>query len=337
MQAQNSPLIVVYHEDCIDGAASAWIIAKAHSAENPDLQGKVTYIPYTHADKGVAEDKIRASLSSNAKVYFVDITPEKYFLDELISFAGSIHILDHHQSAVARLDGYKNTPKLEILLDPAAASASKMIWQHFFPKEKAPAVIDLINLMDGGSAGLKTPQDFAAAALVDSQDIRTTERAFKTLHGLAKLSFNDMAKKGKHIAADQEAKIDKLLENAPLVKLQLLPETDPVDVPIVNADIRHFGRAISERLVDLGKKNGVNAAFIWSMQKNGAVSMSIRTDGNPDASKIAEHLCKTMGATGGGHKDAAAVHFSSLFEFARHMPIKAAKPADIKPGQPKYA
>ena len=331
------PLVIVYHADCIDGAASAWIIAKAHGLEDADSQKKVTYVPYSHAAPTEAADKIRQAVATGSEIYFADITPEKHLLNELISSGQHIHLLDHHMSAAAELADYKGTPQLEIHIDPDAPSASKMIWSLLFPKEKAPAVIDLINLMDGGANGLRTPHDFAAAALVDSKNIHTPEHALHTLRGLAKLSFNDMAKKGKNIAADQEDKIDRLLANAPTVQVQLLPEAKHVNVPIINGDIRLFGRQISERLVELGKKSGANVAFIWSQQKTGAVSMSIRTDGDPDASKIAKHLCKTMGVTGGGHKDAAAVHFHSLFEFARQMPMQAAKPAPIRPEPPSPA
>jgi len=326
--AQTEPVIVVYHADCIDGAASAWIIAKTIKDKN------VTYIPYAHADSAASEDKIRSALVSGAEIYFADLTPEKPFLDELLSLARKVHILDHHQSAAARLAGYKDTPHLKIHINPESPSAAKMIWQHFFPVEKAPAIIDLISLMDGSGSGLQTPQDFAAAALVDSKYIDTTERAFNTLRGLAKLSFNEMAKKGRPIATDQEARIDEFLKNTSSAQVQILPDTEPVNVPIVNGDVKLFGRQISERLVALGKKSGVNVAFMWTIQKTGTVSLSIRTDGAPDASKIAEHLCKTMGATGGGHKDAAAVHFSSLFEFARQMPIRPSKTFENKHNPP---
>jgi hypothetical protein len=320
-------LVVVYHADCIDGAASAWIIDKAKGGKD------ITYIPYDHADHAASENKIRAALQPDTEIYFADLTPKKHFLNELIIAGRNIHILDHHKSAAEMLKDYR-APNLNIHVDAAAASAAGMIWQHFFAAEKAPDVIGLISLMDGSGAGLKTAQDFAAAALVDSKDIGTTERAFDTLRGLAKASFNEMAKKGSGLVADQTAEIDKLLENAPFVQIQILPDTKPVNVPIVNGDVRNFGRQISERLVDLGKKAGANVAFIWSLQKTGAVSLSIRTDGNPDASKIAAHLCKITGATGGGHQDAAAVHFLSLSEFTKHMQIKTTKSFENKQNPP---
>ncbi len=336
-QAKN-PLIIVYHADCIDGCAAAWVVSMAQDAKT---KNNITYVPYEHFNSVPAKDKIRAAISSGAELYFVDITPAKHFLNELMSSPKlkAVHILDHHKSAAKALKDYKapvtgnNTPALEIHIDPVQSSATKMIWEHLLPAEKPPAIIDLIALMDGSAEGLKTPEDFAAAAFADSKDIRNIDRAFKTLRGLAGLSFNEMAKRGAPIVEDQTARLNDLLENAPFVRLQILPDTEPVNVPIVNANVRHFGRQISGRLVDLGKKSGTGVAFIWFVQKTGAVTLSIRTDGTPDACAIAAHLRHTMGITGGGHQDNAAVHFSSIFEFAKHMPVQTAKPA-VKPPAP---
>src|SRR5690606_2001300 len=119
--------------------------------------------------------------------------------------------------------------------------------------------------------------------------------------------------RGRHSSHDKDTKIEKLLEGVNIIPLQILPNTAPVPVAVVNGDVKQYGRKISEKLVELGKKSGGNIAFAWYMQKNGTVSMSIRTDGEPDAAKVAEHLRKTMGVTGGGHAGAGAVHFASLF------------------------
>ena len=340
------PLVVVYHADCIDGAACAWGVSKAWGAD-AKTDHNVTYIPYGHHDTDEAERKIRAALKPDAEVYFVDVAPSPALLDELMTAdqdgkakAAAIHVMDHHKSAAAMLKDYAppettgTAPKLEILIDESKTSAARMVWEHVMPDEAVPPVLDVINLMDGDAAGLTTPMDFAAAALVDTRDISTIDKALISLRGLAKLTFNDMAKKGKFIAADQNTKINKLLANAQFVTMQILPDTDPIAVPVINGDVKQFGRQVSERLVSLGKQTGSGVAFAWFMQKNGSVSMSIRTDGSPDAQLIADHLKQTMGVTGGGHAGAGAVHFSSLFEFARqmpfHMPQQTTKP-DILP------
>ena len=77
-------------------------------------------------------------------------------------------------------------------------------------------------------------------------------------------------------------------------------------------------------------------AFAWYVQGNGSVTMSIRSDGDPDASKIAELLCTNRGARGGGHKTSAAVHFTSLSQFAEVIPLYTLEQMNqLKKRQPK--
>jgi len=324
------PPVIVYHADCIDGAAAAWVIGKAIAA----ARRNATFIPYDHADHAGSEARIRAALKTGDTVYFADIAPEGDFLDALLAAGNDVRIFDHHKSAAPNIES-RAAANLCICFDPAAPSAAGLVWRHFYPEKKPPDVIGLIDLMDGAASGLKTQKDFNAAALVDAQDIRTPQRARETMRKLAKLKFNAMAKKGAPIAADQNNRINKLLAHVPTVRIQLLPDTPARAIPIVNGDIRHYGRTISERLVNCGKKNGAPAAFMWALQKNGTVSLNIRTDGTPDASEIAKHLSKIApDLTGGGHKDAAVVHFPSLEDFARLMPTQPAPATKIRPKPP---
>lgn len=353
MQAREDkkPLVIVYHADCIDGAACAWTVAKAWGAVDEKLSTRpaqpsnVTYIPYAHHDVDAAEQKILSALTPDAELYFVDVAPTSTFLDTLMTpdengqaQIKKIHVLDHHVSAVDMLADYKapvapvgsTVPALEMKIDNTRTSAAAMVWEHMFPNEKIPDVFHVIDKMDGNAAGLTTPQDFSAAALVDTFDITTVEKSFHTLRNLARMTFNDMARRGRHIAHDQDTKIERLLEAANIIPIQILPNTAPVSVPVVNGDVKQYGRRISEKMVELGEKAGSNITFAWYMQKNGTVSMSIRTNGEPDCAKVAEHLRNTMGVTGGGHAGAGAVHFSSLFEFARQMPFKHAPQTDTE-------
>lgn len=329
------PLIIVYHADCVDGAACAWTVAKAHGVDRkPEEQKNVKYIPYAHHNAAAAEEEIRQSLKEGGQLYFVDVAPNRGFLDELMTpddngraKVAGINVMDHHHSQVRDLKDYQPPagegaqPSLKLHLDSQLRSAAHMVWQDMMGSKPAPDVFEVIDRLDGAATGLITPQDFAAAAYVDTQDITTPAKAFETLKGLAKYTFNEIAAAGKSMLRDQEIKIDKLMMNLSYINLQVLPGQPEVPVAIVNADVKQFGRGISQRMTEEGQKAGSGVALAWFLQKNGAVTMSIRTSGNPDASAIAEHLRTTMGVTGGGHLGAGAVHFKSLFEFARQMPF----------------
>jgi nanoRNase/pAp phosphatase (c-di-AMP/oligoRNAs hydrolase) len=323
MHLAKKPLLIVYHADCIDGAAAAWVIGQAKNEA-------ISYVEYNHDDPVRAEEKVREALGEHTDLIFTDVTPNKKFLEELLADGKIIEILDHHKTAAQQLKDI-NHPNLTVHLDPDAPSAAKMAWQQFFPEQAPPPVIDIIDQMDGGGHGLNTPEEFAAASYVDAKDIETPEKAMRALHGLAKMTFHEMAKKGHVLTAAQDTEINHLINNAVRVRVQLLSGMTPVDVPIINADIHVCGRQISSRLVELGASAGVGVAFAWSIHQTGAVSLSIRTNGTPDASQIADHFRHTMGVTGGGHKDAAAVHFASLAEFAKHMHLHTASPKPPAP------
>ena len=325
------PLVIVYHADCIDGAACAWGVAKAHGIDRVK-DANVTYIPYAHHDVEKAEEKIRAAMGENVKVYFVDVAPTPKFLNELMTpdtsgkaKAESIRVMDHHESAAKDLRGYTppvvtgDQPKLEIQIEERRQSAALMVWQKMMPNEPIPAVLGMINKMDGDARGLLTPHDFAAAAMIDTRDISTPWKAFSALRGLAAITFNEMATRGRPMVRDQDRRIKRVLENSYIVPLPLLDGQPPQKVLMVNADVKQFGRHISARLIEAAKEQGADVSFAWFLQKNGTVTASIRTDGNPDASEIAANLRKTMGVTGGGHDGAGAIHFPSLFDFARHI------------------
>ncbi|HYD18997.1 MAG TPA: hypothetical protein VEF76_11010 [Patescibacteria group bacterium] len=335
MAEKDGKLVVVYHADCIDGAACAWAVAKSHGFDK-QKDANVTYIPYAHHDVEKAQEKIRAALGEDAKVYFVDVAPTPKFLDELMTSradgsakAASIEIMDHHETAGKDLKGYKAPasdgahPVLSVQIEERRMSAALMVWQKLMPQEPIPAILGMIDKMDGDARGLLTPHDFAAAAVIDTRDISTPWKAFSALRGLAGITFNEMAKRGRPIVRDQDRRIRKVLENASTLMLPLVAGMPPQQVLMVNADVKQFGRHISARLIEAAKDQGADVSLAWYVQRNGTVTVSIRTDGSPDAGDIAINLRKTMGVTGGGHEGAGAVHFANLFDFANG--IKAAQ------------
>lgn len=334
---QNRDLVVVYHEGCIDGLASAWAL---HQKWGYEQHTTITYLPYGHHKIAEAEQNILSALTPDTELYFFDVAPEKKFLDTLLSpdadtkqKTAAVHILDHHKTAADELTQYTapvtasfTAPHLDIRIDESRLSASRMIWEIMQPGKPVPAFIEMIDKMDRGE-GLVTEDDFAAAAFIDSGKIIPVQQAFNTFSRLSKLDAAQMAAEGRKIYEDQKNRIEGLNVNLLYAELEILPDSPAVRVPIINANVQNFGRSINNFLRDLGCQSGAGAAFAWHMDGNGCVTMSIRTNGTPDASKIAEHLCKTTGVTGGGHDSSAAVHFASLQDFCSKIKLEPAKPS----------
>lgn len=332
MAKANRHLIVVYHESCIDGLASAWAFDLKWG---PDPNVHVSYIPYGHHNIPEAQEQLRKEMVNGSEIFFVDVAPTKQFLDELMTPTASklpplkaVYVLDHHKSAGEALAGYSppansDAPKLDIHIDAHHPSAANMVWDILLPDRKKPAFLEMISKMDL-SRDIKDDQDLAAAAIIDSRNIRTVADAFSSFNEIAPMSKQEMVEAGMNVLSDQQNRINKLTDNIMYTRLTLLNEKlqeESIWVPVINADVQNFGRHISDYLRAQGDRTGMGMAFAWYVQGNGTVTMSIRSDGDPDASRIAEILCDIPGVKGGGHKTSAAVHFSSLKQFMALMPL----------------
>ncbi len=333
---KNRHLIVIYHVDCIDGLASAWAV-HCKWVNDPDVM--LDFVPYGHHNIEVAENIIRKYLREENKatmidVVFVDVAPTHAFLTELTTAparATRVIIADHHKSAAIALKDFQapvgeGVPEVIIQIDATHPSAANMAWDYLFPDTPAPIFFQLIAKMDLGQNLLETEDDYAAAALVDSKNITNIETAFQSFDALTHLTFTDMVALGRNILNDQDTRISKLDDNIMYTPLALSQDGENAKwVPIVNADVQNFGRFISTWLVQLGTKSGAGIGFAWYVQGNGSVTVSIRSDGTPDASVVAAHLCEKFEIRGGGHSTSAAIHFPSLQTFCTHIRLYSAE------------
>ncbi|HRJ67492.1 MAG TPA: hypothetical protein PLW48_10175 [Alphaproteobacteria bacterium] len=330
----NRHLLVIYHMDCIDGLASAWAV---HCKWGGDADVRLDYIPYGHHNIEEAENTIRGHLAGEGiaetmDVVFVDVAPTRAFLTELLTppaRAARVVVADHHKSAAEQLQGFAppagdGVPELHLRIDAKHPSAANMVWEYLFPDTLPPVFFKLIAKMDLGQNLLESENDYAAAALVDSKNITSIETAFQSFLAMSHLSMEDLVALGRNIMHDQDTRISKLDDNVMYAPLQLAEGAAPVWVPLVNADVQNFGRYISTWLVQLGEKTQSGLGGAWYVQGNGSVTISLRSDGAPDASAVAAYLCKAFGIRGGGHSTSAAVHFSSLAAFQQHIKLHSA-------------
>lgn len=327
MPADQRHLIVAYHQDCIDGLASAWAVEQKYK---DDKNVKITYVPYGHHQQDVSEKQILQAALPGSEILFVDAAPRPEFLKKLLSSQASlIRVIDHHKSAYEVLKDFK-APNLQLEMDIDHPSAALMVWERLHPGKPVPDFIQMVARMDV-QTDLRTPHDFAIAAYIDSKSIRTVEDAFRSFADLAAMSLSEMTLEGSGLYRDQYNRITKLGDNVMYTQLPHHEDMQGLWIPVVNADVQNFGRSISQYLRELGEKTGADMAFAWYMQGNGKITMSIRSDGSPDASHIARHLCEKHGAQGGGHGTSAAVHFASLMDFYGCIRLSQTPAEDLRP------
>lgn len=122
--------LCIYHNNCADGFGAAWVVRRA-------LGEHVEFHPGNHGD--VPPD-VRGRT-----VVIVDFSYKRAVLLEMAREATSITILDHHRSAEKDLVDLPGNVTTEFDME---RSGAMMAWDHFFPGETPPALIEHIQDRD---------------------------------------------------------------------------------------------------------------------------------------------------------------------------------------------
>lgn len=326
-------ITVFYHHPCLDGSAAAWVF---HKKWGGDKNISLRFVPLAHGDPEAQARKILDNAGADTELFFLDMSPGEALLDRLLTpddsgaaYARSVTLIDHHASNAEDLKDYKaprsegfTPPELRMVLDARAPAASVMVWKELFGAQAPPDLMNWVGKIDSPS-DLHTSEEYAVAAFIDSKDITTPELAFASFDAIEKMPVDEMVHHGNAIQADQLNNIKKLYSNMLYAQLELMPGAGRMWMPVVNADIQNFGRRISEALVEEANKGtSVGVAGVWFVKGDGTVTMSIRTNGLPDAGQVAKHLGATIGVAGGGHMTDAAVHFRDVAQFFANVKLR---------------
>ncbi|MBI1301202.1 MAG: hypothetical protein GC137_06020 [Alphaproteobacteria bacterium] len=341
MAEEKRKIVVFYHDNCIDGAASLWCFQHKYDGD-PNVE--LTAFALSHGDAEERDKIIFKNIYADSEVYFVDIAPSEDELKKLFSpkegegkdkeepWAKNVHIWDHHGSEIKRLNkflrgrrpgpkDFEKKPSLDKILDKDAPAAVGIVWKQLFPNEDMPEFLRFVEKMDR-STGLRTTEDRAVAASMGSKNISGPDQIRQTFNKFSGMDLKQIEQEGHAIRSAQLNEMTKLQNAFIHTCLQVLPGTDPVWVPIVNTNLQMHGRGIHETMVEEGRKGpGPGIAMSWYVDGGGVVQLSVQTDGTPSAAKIAQHLAETIGASGGGHDEMAGVQFESLEQFFKGVPL----------------
>lgn len=276
----NKKILVLYHGNCMDGFAGAWVAWKKFGDEASYLAQERTSIP----DIEIFKDK---------EVYVIDYSFTK---EQMLSFekvSKKFVCLDHHISAKEAVQSLK-----DYVFD-TAYSGSYLAWKFFFPEEKVPLLIEYISDSDTWTHKLADYED------INAYIYRDTEKSSEFLY------FEDLSKElSSSEGLDRAKRIGKLFREAHEKRVSIyekkaeLINFEGYDIYAVNAprDIR------SELGHRLAKKTGL-FSMIFSYEK-GIWKCSLRGVKDFDVSVIA------IKHGGGGHKNAAAFAMKTEFPIA---------------------
>jgi oligoribonuclease NrnB/cAMP/cGMP phosphodiesterase (DHH superfamily) len=267
-------MLVIYHNNCLDGFAAAWVTKQHLVNQNPE------FFAATHGDPPPDV--------TGKDVYIVDFCYPRTVLLEMADRAKSILILDHHKSAQADLVGLTH-PKIMSVFNMEKSGAG-LAWDFFFTTYKRPKIIDHIEDRDLWT--FKHPKTKAINAALFSYPYD-----FSVFTHLATVNPETLYTEGQSILRKQDKDIRELIATAVTVG-----RIGGYIVPVINApymwgsDAAHL---LCDREIAIAKEQfkPLFAAYYWDSATHR--NFGLRSVGEFDVSQVAS-LYK-----GGGHLNAA--------------------------------
>lgn len=257
---------VFYHSKCYDGFGAAW----AHHLLIPE---EAEYHPVAYG--------YPAPNVSGKRLYIVDFSYPPEQLDALAGKFDSVTVLDHHKTAIEKLEGYSN-PKVSLTLD-TKKSGALLAWEHFGGTESltnARSLIQHISDRDLWEFKLDNSKLIHKALVSYPMDFEVWD----------KFEVTKLAVEGVALARMYERLVSNICEGAFIRKI------DSSEIHVVNTSIAWS--EVGHKLLDLYACDPFVASFtvfedqvMWSLRS--------RTRSGFDVSAIA----KKFG--GGGHENAA--------------------------------
>lgn len=267
--------IVVYHKNCRDGIASAWVFYQKFGED-------AEYIAAEYGND-VPEYITQHPRLSETEIYFTDFCYAKDVMLDLQSKCKKLVVLDHHVSQKEVIESVDNH------VYGTNESGCLLSWKYLFPGTQAPLAILYVSDSDTGQRLL--PDHEYIRAYIYKSDNELTISDFNTV--VDELSTKERYEKvkeiGKLLREVTRGMISKYIEKAELVTFaghQVYAVNAPVEIK------SELGIKLAE------KTNSFGVVYYYYGNK---WHLSLRSVTDFDVSTIAA----TYG--GGGHKNSAGI------------------------------
>lgn len=251
--------LVLYHQSCADGACAAWVAQKA--MPDAELVPCQKYRP--------------APDVKGREVYCVDFSFPRAELLKMKAEAASLLVLDHHKTAKAELEG------LDFCTFDMERSGARLAWDHFFPWQTAPNLVQYVE-----------DRDLWRWKLLNSKEVNAAIRSYPltpaSMAMLVNRLWSDLVTEGAAILRYQDELIESIAFGAQEIDM------DGHKVLAVRSAV--LQSELGEKLAD-GRPFGV----VFMDTKEGERLYSLRS--RPPAGIDVSVIAKAHG--GGGHAAAA--------------------------------
>ena len=308
--------IVLYHGGCRDGFCAAWVVKKYFN--DNFIKGPFEFIPaYYGQDPPDVTDK---------DVIIVDFCYPLEVMMDLIEECKSLHILDHHKTAMPVFDSIgkaidngelDHLPRKRIRITrDLEKSGAGIAWDYFFPNQLRPWIVNYVEDRDLWTKKLNNTEEINAYISILKFDFKEWDDCYDNLLDC------DAADYGKVILEKTEQYVREVCKNAYFVDFnppnRKLTEEELDDllhdknftyryenIPIVNI----CQIDCSEVLHELCKRYPESEfSLYWFRRSDGMYQYGLRSIGDFDVSEVA----KLFG--GGGHRNAAGFQLKYLLK-----------------------
>ncbi|MCW8933565.1 MAG: phosphohydrolase [Gammaproteobacteria bacterium] len=270
-------LLCIYHANCPDGFASAWVVRKV-------LGDKVVFF------KGIHQKQ--PPDVAGMDVLLVDFSYKKEILQKMLKTASSITILDHHISARNDLQFLLDDGLVEGVLD-INRSGAMITWEWFYPDEEVPKLIKHIQDRDLWRFQLTDTREITTGLASYPYDFDVWDK-FMSYNSTELLSL-----KADGVAIERKLQKDILELISTGVRRMVI---GGYNVPVLNVSSAYISDA-----GNIMSKDEPFAACYWDHADGRSFSLRSSADG-VDVSKVA------LLYGGGGHEKAAGFTISSGWE-----------------------
>lgn len=269
--------ICIYHANCNDGFAAAWVVWDYYKAG-------VEMVPMSYGET-LANDPI------GRKVIIVDFSFPRDYLKHIAERAERVVLLDHHATAIENLSGLTlEEDNIELVLDKERSGA--MLAWDYFHSLPAPSLIEHIQDRDLWKFAYSNTKAIHAGLSLYPKDFHVWDE-FMT----SDAAFSVLLTEGNMILQAQEANVQAILE----VSKGMTMEIGDYIVPAANCP----GFLAS----DVGNLLSVGSPFSVTYYDSAkGRHYSLRSDSKSSSSVDVSKVAEAYG--GGGHKHAAGFTLS---------------------------
>jgi oligoribonuclease NrnB/cAMP/cGMP phosphodiesterase (DHH superfamily) len=269
-------ILCIYHANCADGLAAAWVVKDAHSSDDVTLHEGV----YGEPTPGI---------SSFDRVYIVDFSYDETTMHGLAVVAKSLVWIDHHKSAQPLVGSLSRLSNVDVLFS-LEHSGCGLAWQYFHGGNQPPRLIEVIEDRDLWQFNIEHTKEITAGLFSYPHDMATYDLLMKNQND----ELEHLRRDGVALVRNHNKQVDQFL------KFKHVMYIGGFQVPVAN--VPYVFASDAGHVMALGC---MFAATYWCDGEH--FNFSLRSDKcGTDVSQIA----KLYG--GGGHKHAAGFSVKKL-------------------------